>query len=115
MQNEKTFEKTVNSAFIGTRLEQRLKENKIASVVIVGLTTDHCISTSVRMSANLGFETTLIEDATATFDKVDRKGRLFTANEIQAVTIASLDGEFAKIRTTAELLQELNKSKSTSL
>ena len=115
LQNEKTFEKTVNSAFIGTKLEQELKEKKIASIVIVGLTTDHCISTSVRMSANLGFETTLIEDATATFDKVDRKGRLFTANEIQAVTIASLDGEFAKIRTTAELLQELNKSKSTSL
>lgn len=68
LQNETTFEKTVNSAFIGTRLEQGLKENKIASVVIVGLTTDHCISTSVGMSANLGFETTLVEDATATFD-----------------------------------------------
>lgn len=68
LQNETTFEKTVNSAFIGTRLEEELKDKKIDSVVIVGLTTDHCISTSVGMSANLGFETTLVEDATATFD-----------------------------------------------
>ncbi|MEJ2747916.1 MAG: cysteine hydrolase family protein [Anaerolineae bacterium] len=52
---EKQFTKTVNSAFIGTGLVEYLGEQGIASLVIVGLTTDHCVSTSVRMAANLGF------------------------------------------------------------
>lgn len=102
----------MNSAFIGTNLDKELQSNKIDAIVIVGLTTDHCISTSVRMSANLGFLTTLIEDATATFDKIDRHGNKFTAEEIQAVTIASLEGEFAKIMTTEEFIESLGLKSS---
>ena len=50
---EMQFSKSVNSAFIGTGLEKFLKEHDISSLVIVGLTTDHCISTTTRMAANL--------------------------------------------------------------
>jgi nicotinamidase-related amidase len=51
------YEKSVNSAFIGTPLELSLKAEGVERVVIVGLTLEHCISTSVRMAANLGFKT----------------------------------------------------------
>ena len=47
--------KTVNSAFIGTGLEAYRHERAIDSLVVVGLTTDHCVSTSVRTAGNLGF------------------------------------------------------------
>lgn len=66
---ETIIRKDVNSAFIGTDLKEQLDRSGITKLVIVGLTTDHCISTTTRMAGNLGFETYLVSDATATFNK----------------------------------------------
>lgn len=60
---EVIINKKVNSSFIGTNLEEVLNENEVTTVVITGLTTPHCISTTTRMSGNLGFDTYLISDA----------------------------------------------------
>ena len=68
------MDKTVNSAFIGTSLEQRLRNLAVPGVVLCGLTTDHCVSTVIRMSANLGFDTWLVADACAAFDRVCADG-----------------------------------------
>jgi len=61
---EQEFTKTVNSAFVGTDLESYLHEQQIKSLVIVGLTTDHCVSASTRSASDLGFAVTLASDAT---------------------------------------------------
>jgi len=58
--SEPIFQKTVNSAFIGTNLETYLRKNQICHLVVVGLTLPHCVSTTTRMAANLGFEVTLL-------------------------------------------------------
>lgn len=104
---EKQFNKSVNSAFIGTELEKHLHENDISSLVIVGLTTDHCVSTTTRMAANLGFNVTLISDATATFNREGYDGILYSADEMHRVNLASLNGEFCVVRSTKEALQEI--------
>lgn len=96
--------KTVNSAFIGTDLEKRLRKEKIKTVVIVGLTTDHCVSTTVRMAANLGFKTYIISDATATFDRKRKGGRYYSAEEMHESALVSLQGEFAEIVKTSSLI-----------
>jgi nicotinamidase-related amidase len=103
--NEPVIEKNVNSAFIGTDLKERLENAGISKVVIVGLTTDHCVSTTTRMAGNLGFETYLVGDATATFDKIGADGTRYAAEVIHEINLASLHEEFATVLNTNELLR----------
>lgn len=101
---ERIEEKQVNSAFIGTDLENYLRSHNINTVVIVGLTTDHCISTSTRMAGNLGFETYVVADATATFNRTGYDGRQFSAEDVHHYALASLHQEFANVLNTEEVL-----------
>ena len=103
--DEPVVVKHVNSAFIGTDLEQRLHSQNIETIVLVGLTTDHCVSTTARMAANLGFKVAVVADATATFDRHSYDGTYYTAQQMHDAALASLNQEFAMIVTTQELLQ----------
>ena len=103
---EPIFEKTVNSGFIGTNLESYLREQGITDLVIVGLTTDHCVSTTTRMAGNLGFDISLVSDATATFDRTGTDGNYYSAETMHQVNLASLHGEFCQVVTTNQLLKQ---------
>jgi len=104
---EPVIQKSVNSAFIGTYLEARLRRNDLKTVVLVGLTTDHCVSTTARMAGNLGFDTYVVADATATFDRMGPDGRSYRAEDVHAANLASLNQEFATVIDTEELLKRL--------
>ena len=96
-EGEPIYRKSVNSAFIGTSLEADLRSAGIETVVVVGLTTNHCVSTTVRMAGNLGFETLLVTDATATFDRPALDGRRRPAQEVHEAALSDLQGEFATL------------------
>ena len=89
--------KTVNSAFIGTGLEDELRRREVQDLVIVGLTTNHCVSTTARMAGNLGFRTFVVSDATATFARPHLDGRMRPAADVHAAALSDLSGEFATI------------------
>ncbi len=112
LDNEPLFEKTVNSAFIGTGLEERLRHDGIDTLLMVGLTTDHCISTTARMAANLGFEVILASDAMATFDRLGADNVHFSAETMHQSALASLNNEFARVRTTSEIIAELRHGRT---
>ncbi|MEB0277107.1 MULTISPECIES: cysteine hydrolase family protein [unclassified Mucilaginibacter] len=102
LNDEIIVEKSVNSAFIGTNLQQSLNEQGIKTVMIAGFITEHCVSTTARMAANLGFETYVIKDATVSFAKRGVNGESFTADVIHAVSLATLQDEFATIITSEQ-------------
>ncbi|KAF5861036.1 hypothetical protein ETB97_000790 [Aspergillus alliaceus] len=128
--------KCVNSGFIGTDLEAHLRVRGIRQVLFAGLTTDHCVSTTVRMAANLGVvdqypdgpltfnpehgihnqacvdrgRIILVADATATWAKGG-----FDAETIHAVSVASLEGEFADVMKTKDVVKALRRSNEIDL
>jgi nicotinamidase-related amidase len=123
---EDVIVKHVNSGFIGTDLEERLrshfgteKEGKgSGKLYIIGLTTDHCVSTTTRMAGNLkvtgeegkGGEVVLVGDATACHEKNledgEEDGERLDAELVMKVHLQSLR-EFARVCGTAKVLKEL--------
>jgi nicotinamidase-related amidase len=107
LENEYLIKKNVNSSFIGTNLKESLDSLSIENTVIVGLTTIHCVSTTTRMSGNFGFNTYLIEDACAAFDRIGLNGEKYAAQDIHNMELSCLNNEFATVINTNKLLQIL--------
>ena len=100
------IQKRVNSAFIGTDLQGRLTEAGIHSLVLAGLTTDHCVSSTARFlrlrSASTRF--LRLRSASTRFLRLrSASTRSLTAAECQHA-LANLNGEFATIQTTEQAL-----------
>lgn len=102
--------KSVNSAFYGDPdLHAWLREHGIRDLVICGIQTNMCVETTARMAGNLGYDVTVVLDATRTFDLSGEIAGLGTvtrtAAELMANTAVVLQqGGFARIAATADLV-----------
>jgi nicotinamidase-related amidase len=96
--------KTVNAAFIGTDLDLRLRRLGAQQLVVFGISTDMCVSTTIRVGANLGWRMVLVEDACDCFDLRDRARGIIPAEDIHRAHVATLAYEFATVIRTGEML-----------
>lgn len=101
---EQLVAKSVNSAFIGTDLDLRLKRLGTRHVVAFGISTDMCVSTTIRTGANMGWDMILVPDASDCFDLPDGNGGTIAAESIQAAHVATLGFEFCRVVPTSELV-----------
>lgn len=101
--------KTVNSAFYGTPdLRTWLDSQGINSVVICGLTTNHCCESTARMAGNIGYDVSFVIDATRAFDQTHPSGDTIPAEQIVRATAANLDQEFATVTLTDDVLASMD-------
>lgn len=99
--------KSVHSAFGNSELESSLREKGIKQLLICGITTAHCVSTTTRMASDLNIVgddgvLALIDDCSAAFNT-----EKFDAETVHAVNVASLEGEFAGVVRTEAVLEEV--------
>ena len=99
--------KSVNAAFIGTDLDLRLRRMGANTLVVFGISTDMCVSTTVRVGANMGYKMILVEDACDCFDLPDGRGGTIAGYDIHSAHVATLGVEFASVTTTADLIAAL--------
>lgn len=103
-EGEQLVSKSVNSAFIGTDLDLRLKRLGVRHVVAFGISTDMCVSTTVRTGANMGWDMILAADACDCFDLPDGNGGTIPAETIHAAHVATLGFEFCRVVTSDQLI-----------
>jgi nicotinamidase-related amidase len=101
--DEPLVTKSVNSAFIGTDLDLRLRRLGARHVVAFGISTDMCVSTTIRMGANLGWDMVLVPEACDCFDLPDGRGGTLRAEEVQAAHVATLAFEFCTLASVEAL------------
>ncbi|KIW27916.1 uncharacterized protein PV07_07612 [Cladophialophora immunda] len=137
---ERVLAKSTNTAFGNPELASILERGRIEQLVVAGIATDHCVTTSVRWAKDLGVvkkrpgllrgedaaaaagaegkgdpqgeregmkkgeagKIVVLGDATACFNKGG-----FDAETVHKVHLASLEGEFARVMTTRDVLDQL--------
>lgn len=104
---EHLVEKNVPDAFIHSTLERWLRVRGIERLVLAGVSTNISVECSARSAGNLGFAAWVPADACFAFARQDHAGVARSADEVHAMSLANLDGEYATVTTTADALELL--------
>jgi nicotinamidase-related amidase len=105
---ERELQKQVPDAFCKSALEQWLRTDAVNQLIIVGVATNNSVESTARNGGNLGFEVIVPHDACFTFDQADFFGTPRSAEEIHAMSLGNLHGEYATVLSTEEILRQLN-------
>ncbi|MGB2065594.1 Streptothricin hydrolase [Marinomonas gallaica] len=94
---ETLLEKSVPCAFTNNRLAEVLTQLGSDELVVVGVATHNSIEATARTGGNLGYKVLVVADACFTFAKHDYFGTPRSADEVHAMSLANLDGEYATV------------------
>lgn len=104
LENESIIIKHFPNSFLQTDLESKLRDNGVTKVVVVGMMTHMCIDATVRAAVDLGFETTLIEDACATRG-LSYEGKDVPAEQVHYAFVGALNGMYCAVTSTENFLK----------
>ena len=104
VQSEQVVAKSVNSAFIGTGLDELLTERGITTLVICGVLTHNSVEATVRHAGNLGYRVLVPRDACWACAVTALTGRIWSAEDVHQLSLAVMHGEYATVTDTAALV-----------
>ena len=87
-----------SSGFANTDLDLLLKRHSIHKLIVIGLIAHTCLESTVRFAAELGYEVTVVRDATADYSD----------KEMHAALDVSLPSYANAIMTTQEAVQSIS-------
>lgn len=90
------IDKTTSDAFIGTGLEATLRDLEVEQLVVCGVLTNECVSSTVRHAADVGFTVTVVEDACAGVE-----------HDLHEAAIRTIGRTYARVISTSELQAEI--------
>ena len=105
--HEHVVEKNVPDAFVASGLERWLHARGIRQLVIVGVITNNSVEATARSGGNLSFAVTVVSDACYTFDQTDLSGRLWSAEDVHALSLSNLAMDYARVMETDNILTHL--------
>lgn len=105
--DELVIEKNIPCAMLTTHLEKILAQKNIRKLVLVGASTNNSVEATARTASGLGFRVFVVEDACFTFDKKDYFGTTRIAEEVHAMSLANLQGEYAQVINAEKILMGL--------
>jgi ureidoacrylate peracid hydrolase len=86
-----------SSGFANTDLDLQLKRHGIHQLIIVGLIAHTCVEATVRYAAELGYQVTVVKDATADYSEVEMRAALEVNMPNYATAIVTADEVIAAI------------------
>jgi nicotinamidase-related amidase len=108
---DKHIKKSATSAFIGTDLEEYLDESGTTALAICGFVTNNSVEATARHAGDLGFDTAVVSDAIACFSKRGLDGSMYDSGLVHQISLSNLAGEYASIKTTQEIINDLKQGK----
>ncbi|AXF57667.1 cysteine hydrolase family protein [Salicibibacter kimchii] len=103
LEHENVIVKNFPNSFLKTDLESKLREKGVTKVVALGMMTHMCIDATVRAAVDLGFETTLIEDACASRE-LSYQERTVPAEQVHHAFVSAVNGMYANVISTEDFL-----------
>ncbi len=93
--------KRAHSAFVGTALEAALDRFGATTVVLCGVLTHNSLEATARHAGDLGYRTFVVADACWAVE-VRIGHRIFAADDVHALSLAHLEGEYAAVVNCVE-------------
>ena len=101
---EPVVRKHLPGSFTGTRLEELLRAQGVERVLLAGFMTQMCVDTTARQAAHLGFQVTVLSDATAAMAVKGPDGAAIPADRAHPTPLGSLSGFLADIKPVADVV-----------
>jgi len=103
IEGEMTFMKSYNSAFKDTELRRYLDSKGIVNLIVVGMQTDYCIDSTVKVGFEYGYKLIIPEGTNTTFDN----GYASAEQVVGMLNLGVYKGRFGEVVSVEEVVGKI--------